>query len=121
MITQQQLIDKLTEIGFKPDGWPEYLTNKDFRARVVFLRKPVLTYWCSTKSIYEDSQQLVIQLSEKKTFDRWANSTNFEIDFKELQPEMVNLKNTLTHARKIVRSRVFDFNKYFHTIELDPF
>jgi hypothetical protein len=59
-----------------------------------------------------------IQFAQRSTFDRWTNSTNFRVTIAANYRGPVNLKPAVTLARRICRSGVFDFNTYFHTIDL---
>jgi hypothetical protein len=104
------LRNELIKLNFKeePDGY--YFDAREFKARILKRPYPDLT----------DDHYLVIQFSLRRTFDRWANSTNFEIDYDGMDPARVNLRNSLMFIRKIVRSKVFDFNKYHYKIMVYP-
>lgn len=63
-----------------------------------------------------------IELAERKTFDRWANSSNFvthAIYTKDNRHwSLPDLAAQVRWARKVCRSRVFDFNSYFESVHL---
>lgn len=90
-MNKKQVIDCFLKLGFKRENNGQLL-----RALV------------SSESVY---------LAENKSFDRWANSKNFKIDIESLNGEK-DLIQRIKLARKIVGSKVFNFNSYFHTIEL---
>ena len=94
-------VKALEECRFVPNSPNNYdFTGFVFYARIVHLDNCVR-----------------IDLSQKKTFDRWSNSTNFSIYFyRDVDP--IKLKNKIAFARKICRSKLFDFNIYLHTIDL---
>ena len=68
-----------------------------------------------------NEQQIIIDFSQKKTFDRWANSSNFVIDNwnceSNYRPDLVSAHLWM---EKVCRSKLFDFNCYFSTISV-PF
>ncbi len=101
---------QLLECGFVKDRG--YYKGRDFYARIVTLTIPQID---GTNS----SQQLTLQLSVKKSHDRWANSVDFEVDLQNVRAEWLNLKKSIRHARRILRSGLFDFNRYFHGIQID--
>ena len=120
-VAKKQLLD----LGFEVDGDLFYFDSKDFRARIIVLsdRPKFMSKIEKGKQIYyyDTEDQLVLHLADKKTFSRWANSVNFEIDLSEVNLDFMKLKNTVAQARKIVKSKAFNFNRYFHRIELDYF
>lgn len=63
-----------------------------------------------------EPQGFRIDIAEKATFDRWANSRNFEIT---VNPK--RLLFALWNARRIINAGTYDFNSYFETINLDEF
>ena len=69
--------------------------------------------------IYPPSKDapLTLGLAERKTFDRWANSLNFIV---RIVPDSTapDIALAIKEARRICRSGVFDFNTYFHAINL---
>lgn len=72
---------------------------------------------------YEEVQDRVkIEFAQKKTFDRWANSTNFQITLycRSNEPFTVyfNLLKCHLWMEKVCRSKLFDFNRYFSAIEV---
>jgi hypothetical protein len=58
-----------------------------------------------------------IDFAEKKTFDRWANSTNFTIKLDFNAPNMSDIVAAHLWMEKISRSKLFNFNSYFSTLE----
>ena len=101
LTTQGDVADELERIGFKPNSAQRYDFNgDDLYARIVVLEKGI-----------------VVHFSQACTFDRWANSTNFVV---KIDPEFhsADLEEAAAHARRICEAAVFDFNTYFHPIEL---
>ena len=99
--TWDDVADALEQIGFVPESADRY-TFIGF-----MLRARVLTVECGWE----------VQFAQKKTFDRWANSENFVVKI-EHGDSVANLAVAAKHARKICRAKVFDFNTYFHPIDL---
>lgn len=65
-----------------------------------------------------------IQFAWRKTFDRWANSTNFETEAWETIKENGERKWTIPYldlelawCKRAAESGVFDFHTYFDTIK----
>jgi hypothetical protein len=60
----------------------------------------------------------IVEFGEKKTFDRWANSTNFSV---HLHYERGLYRDDVVAAHlwmeQVCRSGLFDFNGYFATID----
>jgi len=72
----------------------------------------------------EDSKYGVswnLELAVKKYFDRWANSVNFvqEIPLIINGDIVIDFNKAICQARKIVKSKAFDWNSYFYPIMLD--
>lgn len=65
-----------------------------------------------------ESNTWAVHFGQKKTFDRWANSTNFEV---RMQYESGTYRNDIVLAHlwmeKVCRSKLFDFNRYIYTIK----
>lgn len=57
-----------------------------------------------------------IDFAQKKTMDRWANSTNFSIRFDFTAPCMTDIVRSHLWMEKICRSGLFNFNSYFSTL-----
>jgi len=67
-------------------------------------------------------EHIVIHLAEKKTFDRWANSTNFTVRRPKGRRLYYGLfAPQVNWARKIVKSKLFNFDSYFSGIEMPYF
>ena len=51
----------------------------------------------------------------------WGNSTNFEqfINVRHYHPIFITLPKMILQANKVVKSKAFDFNSYWNTIELN--
>lgn len=70
----------------------------------------------------EVNNYVEIQLGERKTFDRWANSVNFYTHrTKESGCYYPLFRPQYNWAVKVSRSGLFTFNNYFHRIELPHF
>jgi hypothetical protein len=97
--------EELVRLGFIEDGCKNYLFSKDLLARI---------------TEYGLDQTIQVYFAEKKTFDGWANSKNFVVNVgsSSLGYLDVDIEKAVKHARKICRSKVFNFNRYFHTIDL---
>ena len=96
--------NQLAELGFKPVPKDGSYDNHQFKVRLLTMV----------------DRGKVLQIAVKKCFDRWANSVNFEIEMQYSFDHHLNLAAAFKHARTIVKSGVFDFNRYFHVIGLDP-
>lgn len=61
-----------------------------------------------------------VEFAERRTFDRWANSRNFGLTLyykrKLYRPDVVAAHGWML---RVCRSGLFDFNRYFHTLEAD--
>lgn len=62
-------------------------------------------------------RNIEIYFAEKRTFDTSGNSSNFIVRIDANNP-YVDIEKAVKHARKICKAKVFDFNTYFHTIDL---
>jgi len=63
--------------------------------------------------------KLEIILARKSTFDRWANSKNFQINCWAEDIDEYDLSQALRQTNAIFKHSGIDFNQYFHTIQLD--
>jgi hypothetical protein len=105
----------LTEAGIKitsTDHYPAegswfYGETKLFAMRA-FVRK-----------VKDESPELEIHLGLKRSFDRWANSRNFQINIWWHHMDRSTIVPTLKQANSIVKHSGINWNGYFHTIELD--
>lgn len=107
-VTWKQIHGELIKMGYVKEKYGNYYKGRYFMVRLV-----KLTPECSF------NHGRVIQLAVKKNFDRWGNSVNFEIDVENISSEMLNVPLVFQHARKIVRAKIFNWNSYFHKIQLD--
>ena len=71
----------------------------------------------SYRELYEPVR---VELAEKITFDRWANSVNFVVseNSRLITDEHNYFADAIRQAQKICRAMVFDFNSYFYDITL---
>jgi hypothetical protein len=103
--------------------------TKDFHIRVI-------TSDIDQKYLQEGDKRWTIQFAYRPTFDRWANSTNFETDIhycpfiynvdstgivvkkrRTKQYTIPKLDKELAWCLKCAKSEVFNFNAYFYTIK----
>lgn len=65
----------------------------------------------------DEDRNYIVEFAEKKTFDKWGNSTNFLL---ELHYESGLYRDDIVAAHRwmerVCRSGLFDFNRYFGTI-----
>lgn len=72
--------------------------------------------------LVSEQEHYVVQFAVKKYFDRWANSTNFATQLaKSKTLYKPNLVEQYKWMCKVIRSGLFNFNRYFHTIDLPWF
>lgn len=72
--------------------------------------------------ILDNEENVQIQLAERKTFDRWANSVNFAVDRSKGQKHYYPLfLPQYNWAIKILKTKLFDFNSYIRAIDLPWF
>jgi hypothetical protein len=97
-----KVADELERVGFKPNSSRRYdFTGRGLLARIVEV----------------SDENLRVDFAQKSTFDRWANSTNFVV-YIDPDSSAPDLEKAAKHARKICASKVFDFQTYFHPIDL---
>lgn len=61
----------------------------------------------------------LVHFGEKKTWDKWSNSTNFETELNyELGMYRPNLKESWKWAKKVCDSKLFNFNTYFRSLDM---
>lgn len=118
--SKTQIRKQLKALGFVRDHDDDYFKARGLRARIVNKTHPVYGGKDGKSKEYAEEQILTLQISNNKTFDRWANSVDFEVRFNYSNAKFLNLKQVVQMARKIIRSKIFDFNAYFHAIPLDP-
>lgn len=71
---------------------------------------------------YENFDYFKIELAEKTTFDRWANSVNFFTERSKTKGTYYPLfKPQYIWAVKVLESKLFDFNSYISAIQLPWF
>lgn len=72
--------------------------------------------------ILDNEENVQIQLAERKTFDRWANSVNFVTE-RTKSPKCYYplFEQQYKWAIKVLKSKLFKFNTYFAPIELPWF
>ena len=121
--------------AFKKAGIPAfdeygYLTqSKYFYIRVVGATEQ------QKSGLQPGEQRWTIQFADKRTFDRWANSTNFETEIwynpkknqrfacgkfkgkRKSQYTIPNLRKELNWCKKVADSGLFEFNTYFSAIQ----
>jgi hypothetical protein len=72
--------------------------------------------------ILDNEENVQIQLAERKTFDRWANSVNFAVDRSKTPKHYFPLFfSQYNWAIKVLKSKLFNFNSYIGAIELPWF
>lgn len=61
--------------------------------------------------------EFVVEFAEKKTFDKWGNSTNFimHLQYKR-NTYREDIVNAYRWMRRVCRSELFDFNRYVDSI-----
>lgn len=103
-----------------------YATTPTFYIRVLEVPK-------GDPSLYQGERKWDIQLAYRKTFDRWANSTNFttqvwwdpkknqrfSLDSAKRCPQYTipDMKREVEWCRKVAQSGLFEWNSYFATIK----
>lgn len=101
LTTKEDVADALEKVGFQANSSDFYdFTGEKLYARIIVM-----------------ALGMQVHFSQKSTFDRWANSTNFVVVIDPKYPE-VDFEKIVKQAEKICDSKVFDFNTYFHSIEL---
>src|SRR5271154_6503530 len=69
--------------------------------------------------IWDNEFTVEIQLGEKKTFDRWANSINFSTERSKTSKHYYPLfAPQYEWAIKVLKSKLFNFNSYIDHIDL---
>jgi hypothetical protein len=113
--TGEAVAIELERIGFTraKDEQGIYLQRHDFLAKVI-------DYGTIGMRSIEGTHDIEIYFAEQKTFDRWANSKNFVVKIDASNPynSYVDIEKAVRFAKKICRSKVFNFNRYFHAIDL---
>lgn len=72
--------------------------------------------------LLDQNISLDIHLAERATFDRWANSRNFETSrTKESGCYYPLFWEQYKWAEKVLKSKLFNFNSYFDSIHLPRF
>lgn len=133
LTTNDDIADELERIGFIPYSSDRYDFHGSGRVRKLLARIVCLNV-VSIGGVDLDAQFLkqhyrgetflansvakfVVHFSQRKTFDRWANSTNFVVPIQPDHPE-ADLEKAAKQAIKICKAKVFNFNTYFHPIDL---
>lgn len=114
------IADKLEELGFTPDSPDRYtFRGRLLYARIVDKAESVLLL-NNEKDRCVIERHLEVHFAERRTFDRWANSTNFAVHFvlDDVRDKRDRLAAAVKQARAICRAKIFNFNQHFHTIEL---
>ena len=65
-----------------------------------------------------DGKSWKVEFAVRKHFDRWANSTNFACELQYHEPYRPDIKNGYNWMVKIVKSELFDWDRYFHTLDI---
>lgn len=72
--------------------------------------------------VLDNREEVQIQMAERKTFDRWANSVNFVTErTKERRCYHAVFLPQYKWAIKVLKSELFNFNRYFGHLELPWF
>jgi len=72
--------------------------------------------------ILDNEENVQIQLAERETFDRWANSVNFAVERSKTPKCYYPLVlPQYLWAIKVLKSKLFNFNSYIGAIELPWF
>lgn len=123
LTTQDDIADELERIGFVPNSADRY----DFRskngilyARIVYESDKMETWdkkWGMQNPVVQTPAHFIVHFAQVSTFDRWANSTNFEIHIDAVNPS-ADLEGAKKKAEEICKSEIFNFWSYFHSIDL---
>lgn len=113
------IIDALSQVrGFKLTHRSEMLLGTVPGLFVRVLPQPDVIL-DSTHPRASLERRWVVQMAESKTFDRWANSTNFETQVwwsRKGGWTVPDFAREFTWCRKVCRSGLFHFPSYFATI-----
>jgi hypothetical protein len=72
--------------------------------------------------VLDNDEEVQIQLAERKTFDRWANSVNFVTErSKGRRHYYPHFQQQYDWAIKVLESKLFNFDSYFDHIALPWF
>jgi hypothetical protein len=117
LTTNEDIAAELERIGFIPYTSDRY----DFHgsgevqcllARIIH-REKLVTYASGATEL----PGFEVHFADRQTFDKWSNSTNFKVRIDPDHPS-ADLEKAAKQAVKVCQAKVFDWDTYFHTIDL---